>query len=309
MKKLIARLGILTLCVAAFVLITSRAMSADSGNLADAYAAMPEKIQIANTGDSHGASGFHYGESDYSGFNFALGSQPVSYDYSLLDQYKERIEPGAVVLINLSYFTLWADDAAAAGRENRDLRYLQILDSAHMHYERPIDDLMNRYARILTFADRRIMTIFRPPQGDMMDEESLAESDLTIEEIGKRRAQYHMRHFVDAKGNRLPVNQSNIDYLNKILALCAERGWKPILTVTPYLDAYSKWFDPALLEEFAEAAKSCAAPYAAPFWDYSKDARFAFDETLFKDSDHLTGEGAKKFTAIVIEDLRRAGLI
>ncbi len=256
MKKLMTMLGILGLCVLIIVLSLSRAVSGDSGSLSRAYAAMPDAIEICNTGDSHGVSGFDYADCGYAGFSFALGSQPISYDYSLLDQYKDRIKPGAVVLINLSYFTLWADDSDAAGRANRDLRYLQILDSAHMHYERPIDDLMNRYARVLTYADRKIMTIFRAPQGEMLDEEAVAQSGLSIEEIGEKRARYHMRHFLDERGGAKPMVAENLEYLNRILALCAERKWQAVLVVTPYLDVYSKWFDEVTLALSLRAGRS-----------------------------------------------------
>ncbi len=55
--------------------------------------------------------------------------------------------------------------------------------------------------------------------------------------------------------------------------------------------------------------EACAEAYGVPFFDYSRDARFAFDEALFKDSDHLNGQGARRFTGSVIDELERAGLI
>ena len=46
---------------------------------------------------------------------------------------------------------------------------------------------------------------------------------------------------------------------------------------------------------------SCCAKYGAVKCDYSRDARFRDDD--FFDSDHLSDQGARKFSAILARDL------
>ena len=43
-----------------------------------------------------------------------------------------------------------------------------------------------------------------------------------------------------------------------------------------------------------------------PYWDYSHDEEFSPYIELFMDDDHLNLYGAEKFTARIIEDLKRA---
>ncbi|MEG0517033.1 MAG: hypothetical protein RR523_15440, partial [Cetobacterium sp.] len=44
------------------------------------------------------------------------------------------------------------------------------------------------------------------------------------------------------------------------------------------------------------------------YLDYSHDARFERDLNLFLDDDHLNEKGAKKFTTIILNDLKQLNL-
>ncbi|MDO4546670.1 MAG: hypothetical protein Q4D04_01085 [Clostridia bacterium] len=306
MKKLFIKLGILFICCGIILVAVDRYTRGDYSSFQKRYAAMPEKFIVANTGDSHARAAFNYDEFDIAGFNFGMTSQTLPYDYNLVKQYMGRFDEGAVLLIVVSYYTPWADDSDDQQKSDRDIRYIGILDD--IPNTRLVDNLVNRYLPVLTLPDRRILSIFRPNEPDMMDDEEIAASGMTMEEIGKNRAEYHMRHIVK-DGAIKPFNDDNIRILGDMVSLADENGVKCVIMTTPYTNAYTMGFDEEILEIFFQKMNEVAVMNDISFWDYSTDERFTSSDDNFRDSDHLNAEAAKAFTGIVIDRLISEGLL
>ena len=76
-----------------------------------------------------------------------------------------------------------------------------------------------------------------------------------------------------------------------------------VLLQTPVSEAYTCLTDPAQLQLVKAMTDSCCMQYGAKKRDYSCDNRF--QDTDFFDSDHLSDQGARKFSAILARDLCR----
>lgn len=75
----------------------------------NAFNFVPETIQLANFGSSHGQYAFDWGALKDRGikcFNFALPSQSFEYDYALLNMHKDEFAEGSIAFIPISYFPL-----------------------------------------------------------------------------------------------------------------------------------------------------------------------------------------------------------
>ena len=148
MKKLALKLLLLILPVVVFMfMINARYISTNhwkAENNVWKFNFVPDDIQLANLGSSHGEYGFFYDDfSQYRTFNFAVSSQRYFWDYALLQQYIDSFAPNAVVLLPISYF-------AITGRaENYDKlrpRYYRFLKKKYFDTWDLLDSI--RYASI-----------------------------------------------------------------------------------------------------------------------------------------------------------------
>jgi hypothetical protein len=105
----------------------------------------------------------------------------------------------------------------------------------------------------------------------------------------------------------------NKSLVSKMIELCYANDIQPVLISTPvsyilnqiYIENSPDFFDTfyRFSRELQEAYPSLA------YFDYSRDPRFENDLSLFSDTSHLNTAGAKHFTAIVIDDLKTAGIL
>ena len=84
---------------------------------------------------------------------------------------------------------------------------------------------------------------------------------------------------------------------------CKENGIRAILVTTPVSSAYRALLDNRQLEKTYSVIEEMCSRHGAEYHDYMADSRFT--EGDFHDSDHLSDEGAKKFTLILKEDLTK----
>ena len=106
--------------------------------------------------------------------------------------------------------------------------------------------------------------------------------------------QHHFASWEDTHRNR--------DNMNAIAAWCQQHHVELILLQTPVCEDYTRKADPWQLRLVNAMVDSCCAQYGAQKRDYSCDSRFR--DTDFFDSDHLSDQGARKFSAILAHDLQ-----
>lgn len=103
-----------------------------------------------------------------------------------------------------------------------------------------------------------------------------------------------------------PLSSFGWEYLNRIAALCAERGIRLVLFTAPLPGAYAA--DTENYQAYVEAVRGFAAEHGSEYWDFTL---YRDTETLdmqvedYADAHHLNGQGAGKFTAVLCDTAAR----
>lgn len=116
------------------------------------YVNMPYGIQIANTRFSHGKMVYDYSDYNEKTFNFAMTSQSLEYDVRLIEYYIDYFTKDSVLLITVSYFSLWDDELTDLSFDSKNLRYFAVLDRKYMRFNRESPDhCLQKYFPSLVF--------------------------------------------------------------------------------------------------------------------------------------------------------------
>ena len=272
------------------------------------FNSVPNNIQLANVGTSHGKASFDYQTIPYLGFNFAHGGR-LLYDYRVIKQYIEHFDKNAVLFIPISYFQIT--------RINTDYR---MVEAAHYPFldKQYIDNYSERKKIVYTYipvlnADNEIVRIIN--ERLMKPPEDLSQS-MTIPELEV----YSKRRYKSWTQNRQTEKEMgeegfayNKSLVSKMIELCLAHDIQPVLISTPITSVLNQIYaeeSPDFFNTFYRFTRELQETYpAVPYFDYSHDPRFENDFSLFLDSDHLNAAGAKKFTALVVSDLQTSGLL
>lgn len=269
---------------------------------------VPNGIQLANFGSSHGELGFKYDKfPQYTAFNFGLGSQRYFWDYGLLRQYADRFAPGAVVLLPVSYFGI-------TGRGNYDdmrPRYYRFLRREYFDRWDTMEAV--RYAKLpVLSAGTNILRCIKDIPPEHIDVFAIRTSHLEGEALRRYCLNKHQQWTSPQYEGGEEGYRQNLLELCQLVEFCLERGLRPVLITTPICtvlnDIYAEDGDffPTFYRFIADMQSQF--PGLSHF-DYSHDPEFSPKVELFADGDHLNASGAELFTARVVADLQEAGLL
>ena len=269
---------------------------------------VPQGIEVACFGSSHALLGIDFEdyEQDYVCFNFGQASQFLSYDDRLLQHYLDHFEPGATVLITISHFSLFGkpdteyDNFAALNK-----RYYKVLPADLIkQYDAKTDFYVTKFPAL---AAEDALSLFSMLIG--RNHPNTEWENHTNPKQAAADAENRYKTFVESKraedGSRL-YNLEEIDALYHMIALCQEKGLRPVLITTPYLSEYMDQIrenDPAFFDDFYGLINEIIEKTGVPYFDYSSDDRFVGCYELFHDVDHLNRDGAKQFTSIVFHEV------
>ena len=132
----------------------------------NAFNFIPEHIQLANVGSSHGQCAFDWNalakERGYETFNFALTSQSFLYDYSLINMHRDDFADGSLLFIPVSYFSFNEEATDPADQEAISVRYYRLLSPKYNPDYSLYKDLVTVRFPILSAGDE-IFELFKPP--------------------------------------------------------------------------------------------------------------------------------------------------
>ena len=244
-------------------------------------------------GNSHGYFALMPSAMGDSVFNLCNVSQRLEYDYFLLRHYAESCQ-------NLKRVVLVADnsnlfDVPMEEDEPARVTYYQLYMGYRGH------SMLSCYGFELanmTYAFQKVKSYFL--EGDKFWCDSLGwgngylasmrnPDDFVYENI----RQHHFANWESTRRNR--------DYMDSIAAWCQQHRIELLLLQTPVCGDYTRKAAPWQLRLVNAMVDSCCAQYGAQKRDYSCDPRFR--DTDFFDSDHLSDQGARKFSAILAHDL------
>lgn len=108
------------------------------------------------------------------------------------------------------------------------------------------------------------------------------------------------------------VKNAEKDFIN-LITYIESKKWNYVLITTPFsylynenIEKYQKGaFKERIYDNIKEVEKRLEKKFV--YLDYSHDSRFENNLEYFFDDDHLNEKGAKYFTEILLEDLKKLG--
>lgn len=282
-------------------------------NNTDRFNHVPDRIQLCNVGTSHGCWGLKWEDyPELNAFNFASLAQPFYMDLIILKHFESKIEENAVVIIPLSFhqiYNYW--------KEGYSETYHLFLSKKEYPYWRKKKYITTALFPVISSGIQSCLGYIRNdiPQ-DQMDR-------FHQDWVFTQWSEQEMRESIDKYGAQWFFNQNapfyensyekNFDAVCKIVDYCYEHNWKPIFITVPVYSYFYETFGkiaPYQKNGFYQFSADLLLKYPGiPYWDYSHDSEFSSNIELFFDDDHLNMYGAEKFTARIIEDLKKAGYL
>lgn len=268
------------------------------------FSHVPQNIQLANVGSSHGVYAFDYSDfPEYTAFNMAVCWQHHGYNYHVLKQYIDCFSGNAVMLIPISYFDITRID------EEPLYKYYKILKKENFP-----DWNIKDYFLFKAFP---FFSTKEPWKKILINESNsvLAAHERTIVTEQSVTTDAKVMYEIFTKDNGAEKGEKgflyNIEAVSKIIDLCHEHSIIPVLVSTPQTDKLNDLHEEAdFFSKFYRFTDVLKEKYQGLIYlDYSQASEYSSDYSLFFDSTHLNNKGAKKFTAQIVQDLKDAGLL
>lgn len=331
----------LTLCCLFYLDIMYEQKSGDPIAEVNKFNFVPNGIQIANMGSSHGEAAFNWDPlihgRNFKCFNFALTSQPYKYDYALLNMHKNDLAEGGIIFIPVSYFSFNTEAITPEDIEAISVRYYRILSPQYNPDYSLYKDLVAIRFPILSAGDK-IFELFKPPitfpslsenrqnivyaaevnTNDISDSEmglpaenipdlesppASPEDIYGVEKIQEFESKGYARYQRHFENKTDYFQYDKKQELIDIIQLCKSKKVTPILITTPFTVYYNQYVSDQFLYDFYNTINDIAIAQGVSYYDYSHDERFETNLQYFGDADHLNPEGAKYFTNLIMEEI------
>lgn len=319
MKKLLFKCALLALVLGALLYAGGEAYKRTNAyrNLeredgTESYRDLPEAVDIAVFGASHGREDFKFFPEGQAAFNFSLSLQTPEYDLRLMREYQEHIRPGALVVLTVSPIFPFYTQPEEQFREQQP-RYYRILSPGNL-----IDPDLGLYLRgrlspLLTEDFEDVLAAFfeDEPLEPTIDEES-GHKQMTPESAQNRKPNVFSLQIAHVEACFPEANPALEEAYREMLALCQERGWRAVLAVPPYLKEYTDCyteFSPDYFDVMRGLLEPLAWEYGAAYLDYSRDPDFTGRYDYYRDMSHMNLEGAEAFNRRFFADLGELGLL
>ena len=263
---------------------------------------VPENIQLANLGSSHGFYTFIYNDfPEYVTFNFGMKAQHHVFNYYVLKQYLNNFSQNSVVLIPISYF-----DITRIMQEHH-FRYYTFLDKENLPDWKKTEYLLYNYFPLFTVKKAWKRLLIMNKKETAPDFLSRAREDF----VSHSEFLFNWWTAKDSEEKGEKGFQYNIEAVSKIIDLCYEHKIIPVLVTTPQTDVLNNLYAQIdFFDTFYRFTDTLKEKYPGLIYlDYSQKPEYSSDYSLFFDATHLNKKGAKKFTAQIVQDLKDAGLL
>lgn len=267
------------------------------------YHYVPEEVDFAVFGPSHGRDAFPFYEAYEHAFNFALSSQTPAYDYLVMRQFQDRIQPGATVVITVSYLSPYWYESQEEFQDKQE-RYYRFLSPWNIQDVDIPHWLLQRISPLLTTSVESTVAAFLHPPA-LADDPNAAAGTHQIQQsdIASEQERIAQDHVAVVERGYPTVNPVMWEAFENMLTLCEEKGWNAILLTPPYLADYTACFPEGFYEEFCRQVESLSDQYDVAWLNYSRDEDFAHAYAYFKNIDHLNYAGAEVFEEKFRNDL------
>ncbi len=255
---------------------------------------VPGDLDVINLGSSHGEFGFDYSEiEEVKGYNLGLRGQGHYFDFQILKKYSDRLAPGCVVIMPVSYYSL----LHGVDAEQR-AHYYGVLDYGSIPGHDAAEYIRFSMFPILSASFNVKYLVKDKPVVDC----DLFPGQGPDEDFYTANGLFYYDLFCQLKRGGA-TNEENLKTLGEMIEYCRAKGFRPVLATTPFTDYYNYWYTKEDRDEFYAAVGELIDRHDVTYMDYSRDPRFARALELYADSDHLNPEGRRVFTEIILGDL------
>ncbi len=237
---------------------------------------------------------------DKKGFNLGMPHGTLEYDWYLLEKFQPNYQHLHHVIIELSYYNLFA----IPFEDNPDSKYRAIYYSIYMDYPKhQWSPMYNFEMAHPEFFRSHIANGFEAivkhlPYPDQCDSLGCVIMDGTMANDKERLcddADHVIASFNKAGYDYLDLNLS---YLNQILDFCHHQGISTTIVVLPMTQELLQRMDKKKVELFNAVLRNYEKK-GIPVADYLNDDRFSTPD--FVNSNHLNRKGAVKLTNLLKE--------
>lgn len=283
-----------------------------------------KKYDVIVLGTSHAWS-FDHNINHLVGEHFNKEGNSIYYDLQNYLYLKEQLNPNALIILPISYFSFGIDE----NRTDRGINnsYVNIFYkylpnekiynySSGKRFQLYVDQVKEntfQKAKLLTTKKQAKNPKKKAPK--IKNPTSIKPPEIDSSIIKRRRLNYIKQHSEIRVKDHLEQSvfitpEKNIEYLSLLIEDAQKSGYRPILVTSPYHEEYTSKFDKDWVEDhFYQHLRFITKKHHIPHLDYSSRKDLNLDDMHFTDSDHLSDEGIIIFNKIFQKDLKSLELI
>ena len=259
------------------------------------------EVEYLIMGSSHTYYGILPAEFFPHSFNIANVSQNPEYDFLLLKKYLPLCKNLHTVILPISYFTFFDKPFEEGSEWSFAINYkLYMAIDKHSNLSKYNFELSNR-----PVYSGKLLSFLRGKEMPMCDSLGFGVGYRVNKKAAtwKYDAQYIAQRHTAENSDEFEGNMNNV---RNVAQFCKENNLRLILVTTPTAESYYTLLNKEQLKKTNYAIENVCKEYSLSYYNYLTDERFTDDD--FYDGDHLSDIGAKKFTAILKEELSKEQL-
>jgi hypothetical protein len=250
-----------------------------------------DNIETLILGTSHTYYGLDPSCFETSTFNLANVSQPLKYDYYLLQHYAPSCKILKRIILPVSYFSLNGVDTEDGGDWWLAINYKRYMGCPY-HSDFSKYNFEVSHPKVV---QKKLLSIFL---GSNIGCDSLGRGSYESTNkpsgwdtsIATTEVKHHTTYDASLIGTQT-------HYLDDIAQYCNEHNLDLILVTTPTWHSYYEQMNATQLSRMYEQIYTIQRQFNIAYYDFLKDRRFVADD--FHDADHLSDVGARKFSKIL----------
>lgn len=305
MKRFLSQIGLFSSPIIALAIVLEILLRGipNDYRLKRAYLdANASAIETLILGSSHSFYGLDPAYFSSNTFNASHISQSLSYDYAILNRYKDELVNLKTLVIPISYFTLFEtlESSSEAWRNKNYAIYydISLVPSAWEHSEVLRNRLDVSIERLNKYYIEKQPSLTATNLGWGMNYDSNSEIDLEIS--GRNTAKKHTVVLDDEEV--LKIIQQNKKTLEAIQAWCVAQDITLLLFTPPAHPSYTKNLSPEQLHISTKYLEAICNESSNCQYKPLLDSEVFITEDFY-DPDHLSHSGAKKLSRLINESL------
>lgn len=268
---------------------------------------LERNYDVVNVGSSSAVFAFDYTGLNVKAFNWAMQPQSLEYSFKILKMYFSILAQKGIVLIPFSPFS----GLSVAGKwpATANDKYYTILDSTLVDDYESVKRRRNYplFTQPRTALKRLVKDVPRHVCGTRIKscytEEEFRQDAERWMEIWKKEFNIEYLSAPLSDENKKGA-ESRRKLLSEMIDFCLVRELRPVLVLPPMHPALSNLFTKEFKENYIYSFLRRTNTRNILFLDYFDDKRFVSAED-YDNSFFLSQEGARRFTRIVLEDVKR----